>query len=298
MRLSQMNGIWKKIAQHISETTNKSIQFSHTEAISGGCISQSQKLTDLDNKHWFVKTNTRSLLGMFESEAAGLKEINLSNSIRAPKSICTGTVNEISYHVLEYIALHSQIEQCNTAKQLAKMHQTSSQRFGWHRNNTIGSTNQSNKYHDNWVSFWKTERLLFQLNLAKNKGYSKKSYEAGLDLAEKLPLFFTDYQPKPSLLHGDLWGGNCASDNDQNPVIYDPAVYFGDRETDIAMTELFGGFSSDFYAAYNTAFPLDQGYKTRKNLYNLYHILNHYNLFGGSYASQAANMTQQLLSEV
>ena len=121
---------------------------------------------------------------------------------------------------------------------------------------------------------------------------------AGLELAEKTHLFFTDYQPRPSLLHGDLWGGNCASDNNNNPVIYDPAVYYGDRETDLAMTELFGGFNNDFYQSYNDTFALDPGYKTRKDLYNLYHILNHYNLFGGSYASQANSITQKLLSEI
>jgi len=134
--------------------------------------------------------------------------------------------------------------------------------------------------------------------LALKKGYSRIDYDNGLTLCDRLDHFFTSYEPLPSLLHGDLWSGNQAHDADGNPVIFDPAVYYGDRETDIAMTELFGGFSSDFYIAYNEHFALDEGYATRKTLYNLYHSLNHYNLFGGGYASQAAAMTKRLLAEI
>ena len=293
-----MKGNWHKIEQHISEVTGNTVRFSHTKPVSGGCINQALQLTDSDNKHWFIKTNEPELIGMFEAEAAGLAVLKMSNSIKVPESICYGITQEFSYLVLEHIPLKSQIKQQKTGEQLAKMHQTFSAKFGWCRNNYIGSTAQSNKYHDDWISFWKDERLLFQLNLAKEKGYAHRAYDEGLELAQKIALFFTDYQPKPSLLHGDLWGGNCAADINGDPVIYDPAIYFGDRETDIAMTELFGGFNSGFYAAYNNSYALDPGYKTRKNLYNLYHILNHYNLFGGSYALQATSITQKLLSEV
>jgi len=116
-------------------------------------------------------------------------------------------------------------------------------------------------------------------------------------LQSKLPAFFTDYPPKPSLLHGDLWSGNYAFDEKSRPVIFDPAVYFGDREPELAMTELFGGFSANFYAAYKNAWPLDPGYATRKTLYNLYHILNHFNLFGGGDLSQAQGRLDRLLAE-
>jgi len=119
----------------------------------------------------------------------------------------------------------------------------------------------------------------------------------GEALQATLTHFFTDHRPTPSLLHGDLWSGNYAFDAQGRPVIFDPAVYFGDRETDLAMTELFGGFPAAFYAAYNAAWPLDAGYATRKTLYNLYHILNHFNLFGGGYLSQAQGMIDRLLSE-
>lgn len=293
-----MKGSWKKIAQHISKATGKTIHFNNKESVSGGCINQTLKLTDTNEKHWFIKTNSPSLLNMFTAEAEGLNEIYNSHSIRTPRVICYGTTDEFSYLVLEHIPLRSQTNQTEAGKQLAQMHQTHASQFGWKQDNTIGSTPQSNQLNSDWVSFWKNERLLFQLKLAKNKGYQTKAYEAGLVLADNLPAFFTGYRPQASLLQGDLWGGNCASDATGNPVIYDPAVYFGDRETDIAMTELFGGFSAEFYVAYNAHNHLDSDYKIRRNLYNLYHILNHFNLFGGGYASQAANMTQQLLSEI
>jgi fructosamine-3-kinase len=180
---------------------------------------------------------------------------------------------------------------------LACMHRHRSSHFGWHRDNTIGSTPQINDQTDNWVVFYRRHRLGVQYQLAADHGYGQL-LPAGERLMDRLEQFFTDYQPQASLLHGDLWSGNYAIDETGRPVIFDPAVYYGDREADLAMTELFGGFSPRFYAAYNNTYPLDAGYKVRKNLYNLYHILNHLNLFGGGYLGQAERMTNQLLSEV
>ncbi len=300
-----MNGCWHDIELHLAKTLGRTLQFKHKKALSGGCINQAWKVTDNEGKQWFIKTNSPSMSDMFSAEADGLNEIRKSNSIISPKAIAHGETSDCSYLILEYIDLQTQMNQKLLGEQLANMHQFQNpknhnlkRKFGWKRNNTIGSTKQSNKPHKDWASFWKNERLLYQLKLAQKNGYSNTAYDNGLKLSEELSAFFTDYQPKPSLLHGDLWSGNCGSDLQSNPVIYDPAVYFGDRETDIAMTELFGGFSTDFYDAYNTHYPLDSGYKVRKKLYNLYHILNHFNLFGGGYTSQADNMTKQLLSEI
>ncbi len=282
------------------------IRFQSSTPLSGGDINDSFKLTDENNKNWFIKTNKPSQLFMFEAELKGLQALSASNSFRIPKSICYGKNNQYSYLVLEYLDLSPHISQKPTGEALAKMHlfqppnhnDNANELFGWKLNNTIGSTPQSNQQHKSWLIFWKQERLLPQLNLAKNKGYSSADYENGLKLIENLGVFFTTYSPSPSLLHGDLWSGNCASDAKGKPIIFDPAVYWGARETDIAMTELFGGFNQDFYDAYNSNYPLDQGYKTRKQLYNLYHILNHFNLFGGSYAAQAASTTKHLLASI
>ena len=164
--------------------------------------------------------------------------------------------------------------------------------------NTIGSTPQHNNRHDDWVEFWRQERLGRQLQFAAGNGYGGVLQSQGEKLLERFQGFFQDYQPQASLLHGDLWGGNAAADGRGNPVMFDPACYFGDRETDIAMTELFGGFGAEFYAAYQAEYPLDAGYKVRKTLYNLYHILNHLNLFGRAYLAQANNMIEGLLAEL
>ncbi|MGZ8947750.1 MAG: fructosamine kinase family protein, partial [Methylococcaceae bacterium] len=170
--------------------------------------------------------------------------------------------------------------------------------FGWHRDNTIGSTLQINNQSNDWLTFWREQRLGFQLKLAGNNGYGGSLQANGECLCSDMAILFNDYMPQPSLLHGDLWAGNAAVDKLGSPVIFDPACYYGDREADLAMTELFGGFSRDFYAAYQAVWPLDDGYDVRKTLYNLYHILNHLHLFGGGYLRQAESMMAMLLSEI
>jgi protein-ribulosamine 3-kinase len=168
--------------------------------------------------------------------------------------------------------------------------------YGFAHDNFIGSTPQPNGWANNWVEFLREKRFGFQLQLAKQNGHGGRLQDLGAALLEKLPAFFDGYTPQPSLLHGDLWGGNHAFLADGTPAIFDPAVYYGDREADIAMTELFGGYAGEFYAAYRAAWPLDDGYAVRRELYNLYHILNHANLFGSGYARQAEGMMQRLLA--
>ncbi|MCK5811253.1 MAG: fructosamine kinase family protein [Cocleimonas sp.] len=285
------------IAENISATLQTTVQFKQHESISGGCINQVSKISDDKGNQWLIKENSPHLLDMFIAEADGLNEIYNTQSIRCPEVICYGETQQSAYLVMEYIPLTHGSGNALTAEKLAIMHRCLSKIHGWRKDNTIGATPQSNVQSTSWVKFWKQQRLLPQLKMALKKGYSSTDYDHGLRLCDKLDHFFSHYDPMPSLLHGDLWGGNQAYDADGNPVIFDPAVYYGDRETDIAMTELFGGFGADFYAAYNEHFALNEGYSTRKTLYNLYHTLNHYNLFGGGYASQAAGMTRRLLAE-
>ncbi|MBI5626988.1 MAG: fructosamine kinase family protein [Nitrosomonadales bacterium] len=170
--------------------------------------------------------------------------------------------------------------------------------FGFAHKNFIGTTPQPNGWKNSWIDFWREQRLGFQLRLAKQNGYGSQLQTLGERLIDALPAFFENHTPQPSLLHGDLWRGNHSFLADGTPVIFDPAPYYGDRECDLAMTELFGGYPADFYAAYRAAFPLDEGYAVRKDLYNLYHILNHANLFGNGYARQAEQMMLRLLAEV
>jgi fructosamine-3-kinase len=178
------------------------------------------------------------------------------------------------------------------------MHRQAQPYFGWRRDNTIGSTLQLNSSSDDWLTFWREQRLGFQLKLAANNGYGGSLQAKGERLCSDMAVFFEHYSPHPSLLHGDLWAGNAAVDKQGRPVVFDPACYYGDREADLAMTELFGGFSPDFYSAYQAEWPLDHGYSLRKTFYNLYHSLNHLNLFGGGYLRQAESMMAQLLAEI
>ncbi|MDQ5767097.1 fructosamine kinase family protein [Thiothrix subterranea] len=274
------------------------VAIARIDAASGGCINQTSTVTLADGSRYFLKVNQASLLEMFAAEADGLNAIRASASLRAPESLGYGVQGQQAYLLLEYLPLQNHGDQRQAGTQLAALHRHTAAQHGWFRSNTIGASPQRNTQTPDWVQFWQQERLGFQLERARRNGYPPRSYEQGLRLKESIGALFTDYQPVASLLHGDLWGGNLAYLPDGSPVVYDPAVYYGDRETDLAMTELFGGFGVDFYAAYNAAWALDSGYAVRKTLYNLYHILNHFNLFGSGYGEQAARMTEKVLAEI
>jgi fructosamine-3-kinase len=264
--------------------------------VGGGCINAAYVL-EAGQRRFFVKVNGAKELAMFEAEAEGLTALGASDSIRVPQPLCYGVAGTDAYLVMEYLALGGRGKAEHLGEALAAMHRSQQTRFGWHRDNTIGSTPQINDWSADWPGFWRDRRLGAQLTLAAGNGAGTGLLRKGERLQQNLAAFFSDYQPLASLLHGDLWSGNYAFDDSGRPVIFDPAVYYGDRETDLAMTELFGGFPSGFYAAYEAAWPLDVGYSVRKTLYNLYHILNHFNLFGGGYLAQAEGMMDRLLSE-
>ena len=290
---------WSEIAVQIAATIGQPFEHEKINAIGGGCINQAYCVSD-GQRRFFVKINTAGQLPMFAAEAAGLQEIIQSNTLRAPQPICWEQNGQNAWLVLEHLDLNDRgsgsAEDLGTG--LAAMHRITMPQFGWSRDNTIGSTPQINTPSTNWLSFWRTNRLQFQLDLAKKNGHHGKLQKLGEQLLEDFHLLFTSYSPAPSLLHGDLWNGNFSYERTGQPVLFDPAVYFGDREADIAMTELFGGFPERFYSAYRHEYPLESGYNTRKVLYNLYHILNHLNLFGGSYRHQAEQMMDYLLTEI
>jgi len=290
--------MWNIIEKQIAETTGQPFKIHQRTRITGGCINQAYRL-DGDNASYFIKLNAVDGLAMFEAEYDGLQAITNTGTIKAPQPLCIGSSNGQAWLIMSLIesgGSRSSPEQLG--RELAAMHQHRVSPFGWHRDNTIGSTPQHNDFCDNWVDFWREQRLGFQYALAARNGYGGKLQSDGERLLECFGGLFDGYSPKPSLLHGDLWSGNYTYDNSGTPVIFDPACYHGDREADIAMTELFGGFPKHFYNAYQEAWPLDSGYQTRKMLYNLYHILNHLNLFDGGYLEQAESMTRQLLNEL
>jgi protein-ribulosamine 3-kinase len=288
---------WPVIAAQISHSTGKPFTVEKAFPVGGGCINRTYRLEG-DGKRFFVKLNSSGSLLMFDAEAAGLQEISSSRALRVPKPLCWGDDGSSAWLVLEYVEMGGGQPGSAAAlgSALAAMHHVSAEQFGWSRDNTIGATRQINDRSSDWVEFWHRHRLGYQLQLGRMNGYSGRLQTEGEQLIGRLDAFFLE-QPVASLLHGDLWSGNYSFDDKGHPVLFDPAVYYGDREADIAMTELFGGFSHDFYAAYREAYPLDPGYRVRKTLYNLYHILNHLNLFGGGYLRQAEQMISYLLSE-
>lgn len=291
--------MWETVEQLISSAIGRRFHIEATNPVAGGCIHNAYRING-EGKSYFVKANRPEFVWMFETEASALDEIIATKTVRVPNPVCWGSTEDSSFLVLEWLFLDTHNPTCDRILgcQLAEMHRRARPYFGWWRDNAIGSTTQTNTSNQEWVEFWLTQRLGFQLDLAENNGYSGNIQRAGQKLKGALHGFFSDYQPRPSLLHGDLWGGNFAMDESGSPVIFDPATYYGDREAEIAMTELFGGFGTEFYAAYNDSFPLDPGYSTRKTLYNLYHILNHLNLFGGGYLMQAQSMIDSLLAEL
>jgi len=286
---------WVSIASGVGSATGKSFQLISHAHIGGGCINQAYRIHGQDGRHFFIKLNSADKEAMLSAEAAGLNEIAKTQTIRVPQPVTVGISGKQSYLVLEHLELTARGNAKLLGKQLAALHRCEGESFGFERNNFIGSTSQLNEWKSDWTEFWLEQRLGFQLQLAAQNGYGGRLQTLGEELMDALPLFFDGYSPKPSLLHGDLWSGNHAFLSDGTPTIFDPAAYYGDRECDLAMTELFGGYSADFYSAYKAAYPLDAGYSTRKTLYNLYHILNHANLFGGGYTRQAEQVMQRLL---
>lgn len=243
----------------------------------------------------FVKTGPEAALDMFQGEADGLAEIASTDTIRVPKVEDVGLRDGRAFIALERLAFDRVDTDAERllGERLAAMHRCTADQFGWHRDNTIGMTPQINTRSENWVEFFREHRLRYQLDLAARGGFTGEVQELGAELAHKLDDLFADYTPAPSLLHGDLWGGNWGVSGGE-PVIFDPAVYYGDRESDIAMTKLFGGFGRAFYEAYEAAWPFEYGSHQRELLYKLYHVLNHVNLFGAAYVGRSLDLLRQL----
>jgi fructosamine-3-kinase len=292
---------WREIGARITQATGDRFEISERQSLSGGCINQVYLIRAARNRdRYLLKLNRAALIEMFVAEATGLAEIAATATVRVPTPICWGTVGEHSYLVMEYLDLVTSAYDrswCEMGRNLARLHQHRSERhqFGWQIANTIGSTPQINTWESDWATFFTNNRIGYQFQLARQRG---GDFPQATALLDALPRLLAEYQPPPALVHGDLWSGNTSFTTAGIPVVFDPATYWGDREVDLAMTELFGGFPAAFYQGYQEIYPLDPGYSQRKNLYNLYHILNHYNLFGGSYQTQANRTIDTLLRQV
>ena len=291
----------EKIKARIEKKLNSKIK--SISSLSGGCISDAFKVTTDNGSNFFLKYNSSASNDMFIKEANGLKELAKANAIRIPDVLSF----DEDYILLEFITTGSR--NLPAAKlwqagknffeefgcKFAEMHKYNLESYGFYEDNYIGSNPQKNipdaKEKNDWVRFYFNKRILFQLELAEKLGNSTDALRKGISkLEDKIEDIIGNSKEKPSLLHGDLWSGNYMVDENGNAVLIDPAVYYGHREADLGMTKLFGGFSSEFYRAYNETFPLEDGYDYRENIYKLYHVLNHLNLFGGGYYSQALSL--------
>jgi fructosamine-3-kinase len=301
--------MWSEIAAEISQARGQRFEIADRRSIGGGCINEAYTISDRQLQRYFVKINQSSGLDMFTAEAWGLREMLTIDAIKTPIPLCWGTAGNRAFLVLSYLDLGGSGTSDSwhqMGQELAQMHHypitldrsvgegmAPDRHYGWHINNTIGSTPQINTWESDWATFWRDRRIGYQIQLARRRGGDIPQGDA---LLAAIPSLLENHHPQPSLVHGDLWSGNASFTRDGIPVIFDPATYWGDREVDLAMTELFGGFPAAFYQGYNAVYPLDRGYEQRKLLYNLYHILNHYNLFGGSYLSQANSTIDRLLT--
>ena len=285
--------------QEIAAVSNLPLQEQNLDLLPAEGRIAKRKVRGADG-HYFIKIGSLNDLTLLMSEKIGLEALAVTRAIKVPKVIFVGETSTCSFLICEYLDLKKDnlFSGKILGKQLALLHQNSNEYFGLSKDNWIGLNPQKNHWQENWISFFKKYRLQPQLIWAFEHGYRSSLEEKSERLMEALPLFFDQYKPKPSLLHGDLWSGNWGTINNTTPVIFDPAIYYGDREADMAMTKLFGGFPQTFYDAYNYHWALDYGFKVRQNLYNLYHLLNHLTLFGEVYLRQTIDVLEQLLSEI
>jgi fructosamine-3-kinase len=285
------------ICDAISKKSRQPFRLTSKSSLSGGCINQCSQLEGHNSSSFFLKQNRKSFLPFFEAEALALEEIKNTDSVRVPEVITFGVTDDSAFLVLEFIheGMSNHKGQKELGIHLANLHKIKKPYYGWNRDNCIGATPQPNPSTQDWVSFYRDSRLLHQFDLAHKKSVIFDGEET---LINNLEFFFHDYSPHPSLLHGDLWGGNTGYTQEGAPFIFDPASYYGDRETDLAFTYMFGGFNSSFYQGYEETFPLHSGFSIRKILYNLYHELNHFNLFGGGYADSAQSSINQLIPKL
>ena len=266
--------------------------------VSGGCIHGAWRLAGPDGPV-FLKTNGADAAWLLEAEADGLGALRAAACLRVPEVLGHGIAGDTAWLALEWLELRpaTPASEQRLGEGLARQHLAAGPQFGWRQDNAIGATLQPNGREDDWAAFFGARRIGFQLELGGRQGLPRRLLARGERLLEEIPGLLAGRQPPPALLHGDLWSGNRAADARGEPVVFDPAVHYGDPECDLAMARLFGGFDAEFFAAYDAAIPPAPGRAVRVGLYQLYHVLNHANLFGGGYVAQAEQLMDALLAE-
>ena len=286
---------WKNhIGVKLNEALGKNIIIENYSPVGGGSINEAYKIDTSDGLYFVKKNSARLFPQMFQKEIKGINIIGKTNEIIVPQIVCSGEIDNVTFLIMKHI--QSGITGHNFwddfGKKLASLHKYTDDFFGLDHDNYIGSLIQRNNKHDNWYDFFREERLEFQVKMARNNG------QAGVDIVKGFERFYGRLEsifPKepPALLHGDLWSGNYMINENGEPVLIDPAVYFGHREMDLAMTKLFGGFDKQFYQGYNKQYPLEKGWESRMEYCNLYPLMVHVNLFGGSYLQSVKSIIRR-----
>ncbi|MBE3667821.1 hypothetical protein BOO25_02525 [Vibrio navarrensis] len=287
--------MWQAISEQLSDTLMFSYEIVEKVPLDGGDISDCFMISDGEHRY-FVKVNERDFLQKFESEAENLRQLRETCTIHLPELILTGVSKSNAFIILNYLPtkpLEDAPSSYQLGQQLARLHLWGEQKeYGFDQDNFIGAVLQPNAWHKKWHTFFAEQRIGWQLQLLREKGVNFGVLDEIVDVVKRQLI---SHNPRPSLLHGDLWHGNMAL-SAFGPICFDPASYWGDRECDIAMTELFGGFQPEFYQGYESLAPLPFGYAQRREIYNLYHLLNHCNQFGGHYLEQAQKAVDNVLS--
>ena len=284
----------KAIVVEIEARTNSVIH--NFSFASGGCINQGGKVTTSRDTYFLKWNDAKKFPGMFAAEARGLALLADANTRLVPRVIDTGPAERFQFLLLEYISPGRKAADYweKFGLRLALLHKRSSDHFGLDHNNYIGSLPQLNRERTSWTEFFIHERLLPQLHMARDAGRMDHTLIKKFDaLFNRLPSLLSEEQP--SLLHGDLWSGNLMTASAGGPCLIDPAVYYGNREVDLAMTQLFGGFDPSYLESYDEVFPLTAGYAERLDLHNLYPLLVHLNLFGAGYRGQIDSIVRRFV---
>ncbi|WP_028115405.1 fructosamine kinase family protein [Ferrimonas senticii] len=287
--------MWNAIGMQISDALGRDFSISNRHSITGGDIHQAYLVSD-GHCDLFLKYNSKDAAEPFRMEALALTRLSKHRGLVIPEVITSGQTATNAFLVLQHLNFGpgNSSDWYQFGQELARLHRDHCQsQYGFDEDNFIGMTPQPNRWQSNWAQFFAEQRIGWQIKLAQDKGHNLGNCDRWV---EACAAALQGHKPDASLLHGDLWRGNMAF-VDGVGCLFDPACYYGDRETDLAMTELFSPLPSDFYHGYDAEWPLDKGYQQRKPIYQLYHLLNHLNLFGGSYLQQCQSQLQALFCE-
>ncbi|MBN1822308.1 MAG: fructosamine kinase family protein [Prolixibacteraceae bacterium] len=292
-----MEKILEIVKRQLSEKLGTEIEIKSNSILGGGCINHASKIETTVGS-FFLKWNNHCAADVFLREAESLKELAKENNpyLKIPEVILSKELDsEPGFILLEYLeSSNRNSDGLNLGRGLATIHRITNEKYGFYSDNYCGDTIQNNKWNGDWINFFGEQRLRYLINLIRHRrGLDSCSLNIYEKLIDKLPELIPS-DSVPSLIHGDLWSGNYVHTT-EGPALIDPASYYANREMEMGIMTMFGGFSQQFWDGYNEIFPLPGNWRERNKLYQLYHILNHYYIFGGGYGHQALSVAQRYI---